>query len=32
MYEIGDGIKKDIDQAVYWYKKSAAQGHQNSNL
>jgi len=22
MYENGEGIVKDIDQAIYWYKKS----------
>jgi TPR repeat protein len=26
MYENGDGIKKDINQAIYWYEKSAKQG------
>jgi hypothetical protein len=27
MYESGEGIVKDIDQAIYWYKKSG-QGYQ----
>ncbi|EXX72688.1 uncharacterized protein OCT59_023605 [Rhizophagus irregularis] len=27
MYENGNGIIKDIDQAIYWYKKSAEQGY-----
>ena len=26
MYENGEGIEKDIDQAIYWYKKAAEQG------
>jgi TPR repeat protein len=30
MYENGDGIKKDTDQAIYWYNKSAEQGHKYS--
>jgi TPR repeat protein len=28
MYEYGIGVKKDIDQAIYWYKKSAEQEYQ----
>ncbi|RGB36183.1 hypothetical protein C1646_814180 [Rhizophagus diaphanus] len=28
MYENGDGIKKDMNQAIYWYKKSAKQGYE----
>jgi TPR repeat protein len=30
MYKDGDGIKVDIDQAIYWYKKSAEQGNQSA--
>ncbi|PKY50682.1 hypothetical protein RhiirA4_546100 [Rhizophagus irregularis] len=29
MYENGEGIVKDIDQAIYWYKKSE-QGYQDA--
>ena len=25
-YEAGAGVKKDAEQAVYWYRKSAEQG------
>ncbi|GES98810.1 kinase-like domain-containing protein [Rhizophagus clarus] len=30
MYENGDGIKKDLNQAIYWYEKSANQGNQDA--
>ena len=30
MYENGNGIVKDIDQAIYWYEKSAEQGNQDA--
>ncbi|GBB84168.1 hypothetical protein RclHR1_01080024 [Rhizophagus clarus] len=30
MYENGDGIKKDINQAIYWYKKSAEQENEDA--
>ncbi|GBC21971.2 kinase-like domain-containing protein [Rhizophagus irregularis DAOM 181602=DAOM 197198] len=30
MYEDGEGIKQNIDQAIYWYKKSANQGFQSA--
>jgi len=30
MYENGIVVKKDIDQAIYWYKKSAIQGNPNA--
>uniref|UniRef100_U9STP2 HCP-like protein n=1 Tax=Rhizophagus irregularis (strain DAOM 181602 / DAOM 197198 / MUCL 43194) TaxID=747089 RepID=U9STP2_RHIID len=30
MYENGEGIKKDINQATYWYNKSAEQGDQGA--
>ncbi|CAB5191150.1 unnamed protein product [Rhizophagus irregularis] len=30
MYENGEGIVKNIDQAIYWYKKSAEQGDQDA--
>ena len=30
MYEYGDGIKKDMNQAIYWYKKSAEQGDEDA--
>ena len=26
MYEFVSGIEKDMNKAIYWYKKSAAQG------
>ena len=26
-YEKGSGTEKDLDQAIYWYKKSAEQGY-----
>lgn len=26
MYQHGKGVEKDIDQAIYWYKKAAEQG------
>ncbi|RIA89585.1 hypothetical protein C1645_771983, partial [Glomus cerebriforme] len=28
MYEKGDVIEKDINQAIYWYEQSAKQGYQ----
>jgi TPR repeat protein len=30
MYEVGIGIIKDIDKALYWYEKSAKQGNQGA--
>ena len=30
VYENGDGIVQDIDQAIYWYRKSAEQGYQSA--
>jgi TPR repeat protein len=27
MYENGDGITENLNQAIYWYKKSAKQGY-----
>ncbi|GBB84148.1 hypothetical protein RclHR1_01080004 [Rhizophagus clarus] len=27
MYKIGDGVKKDLNLAIYWYNKSAGQGY-----
>ncbi|EXX63844.1 Skt5p [Rhizophagus irregularis DAOM 197198w] len=30
MFEDGYGIKKDMNQAIYWYKKSAEQDYQNA--
>jgi TPR repeat protein len=27
IYEFGHGVKKDIPQAVKWYRKAAEQGH-----
>lgn len=32
MYEIGLIVEKDIDKAIYWYQKSAKQGHEKSKL
>lgn len=26
-YERGNGVTKNLEQAVYWYRKAAAQGH-----
>ena len=26
-YENGEGVRKDADKAVEWYRKAAAQGH-----
>ena len=26
-YEFGTGVKKNYTQALYWYRKAAAQGH-----
>ncbi|GBB91176.1 hypothetical protein RclHR1_18310004 [Rhizophagus clarus] len=31
MYEDGEGIKQNINQAIYWYKKSANQGSQSAH-
>ncbi len=28
MYENGDGVSKDIDEARKWYRKAADQGHE----
>ncbi|GBB88070.1 hypothetical protein RclHR1_01460020 [Rhizophagus clarus] len=30
MYESGDGIIKDINQAIYWYKNSSEQGNDDA--
>ena len=30
MYEIGDGIVRDMDQATYWYKKSSEEDDENN--
>ena len=30
MYKNGNGIKEDINQAIYWYKKSSEQGHHHA--
>ena len=30
MYEDGDGIAKNIDQAIFWYKKAVEQGYQKA--
>ncbi|GBC04576.1 hypothetical protein RclHR1_05750008 [Rhizophagus clarus] len=30
LYEYGNGIEKDINKAIYWYKKSAEQGFQSA--
>jgi TPR repeat protein len=30
MFETGNGTDKNIDDAIYWYKKSAKQGDQNA--
>jgi TPR repeat protein len=30
MYEVGDGITKDVDKAIYWYDKSAKQGYESA--
>jgi TPR repeat protein len=30
MYENGNGIKKDIKQAIYWYEKSSEQGDEDA--
>ncbi len=30
MYENGDETKKNIEQAIYWYKKSAEQGDKDA--
>ena len=30
MYKSGEGIEKDIKQAIYWYEQSAKQGYQNA--
>ena len=30
MYENGEGVERDIDQAIYWYKKSAEHGDKNA--
>jgi TPR repeat protein len=32
MYEDGLGTVKDIDKAIYWYKKSAEQGDQDAQI
>ena len=30
MYKEGQGTEKNIDQAIYWYRKSAEQGNQSA--
>ena len=30
MYEIGAGVRQDMNEAVKWYRKSAAQGYQSA--
>ena len=30
MYENGNVIKKNIGQAIYWYKKAAKQGYEDA--
>ena len=30
MYEGGEGIIENIDQAIYWYKKSTEQGNKGA--
>ncbi|PKY63546.1 hypothetical protein RhiirA4_492891 [Rhizophagus irregularis] len=30
MHKDGNGVKKDINQAIYWYKKSAEQEYQEA--
>ena len=30
IYEGGEGIIENIDQAIYWYKKSAEQGNKGA--
>jgi TPR repeat protein len=30
MYEKGKGIEKNMEQAIYWYKKSAEQEYHNA--
>ena len=30
MYKNGDGIKKKLDKAIYWFKKSAEQGDKDA--
>jgi TPR repeat protein len=32
MYEDGSGVEKNIDQAIYWFKKSAEQGDQDAQI
>ena len=31
IYEYGEVIKKDINKAIYWYKKSADQGYEDAH-
>lgn len=32
LYEAGDGVTKDIEQAIKWYEKAAAQDHDEAQL
>lgn len=32
MYQLGEGIKKDTEEAIEWYEKSAKQGHIKSQV
>ena len=30
MYARGQGVQKNVDEALKWYRKAAAQGHQGA--
>ncbi|PKK64641.1 hypothetical protein RhiirC2_685314 [Rhizophagus irregularis] len=32
MYEHGHEVEKDINQAIYWYKKAAERGHKHAQI
>jgi TPR repeat protein len=32
MYHIGQGVEDDLEEAIKWYKKAAAQGHKDAQL
>jgi len=32
MYESGNGVTKDYNQAIYWYRKAAEQGDENEKM
>lgn len=32
MYFVGEGVKKDIKQAIFWYEKAAIQNHPYAQL